>query len=227
MDSTHKEEALFHALAEVIRARKTVKVFGSVENPPPISAQALAFGDDFVRRGIAAAGLAPFHFSRQLEGIAEPWRVYWLPAAGCRRLSREIVSWFDDVKPGNKMPSLLAACGAVILVAWIPQRAESENEAEKIAGVNEEHLAATAAYVQNLLLLLEAGGLRTYWSSGGLLKTPQAFERLGIPADRQLLACIFVDYAKDDATRPIEIAGGGQRAKRSPSERWTTEIDWR
>ena len=176
-------------------------------------------------QSIADAGWAPFHFDRKVDGIAEPWRVYWMKTASCRHLSQHLAEWFSEMKPGNKMPALLAACGCVLIVTWIPQRPTLGEDPTKLLNVNEEHLAASAVLVQNVLLLLEAAGLRTYWSSGGLLKSPTAFDKLGIPQDQQMLACVFVDYANDDETRSVEVAGGGQRERRSPALKWTSEIE--
>ncbi len=225
MSNEISTDSLYQAVRAVIRRRKTTKVFGSVEQPPAIDSGASSRGDSLIRQSIDDAGWAPFHFDRRVDEIAEPWRVYWLRQSSCRLLSRQLGAWFPDMKPGNKMPALLSACGCVVLVTWIPQKPAVGEDAAKLVNVNEEHLAATAALVQNFLLLLDAAGLRSYWSSGGLLKSTLAFEKLGIAQDQQLLACVFVDYAAGDTTRAVEFAVGGQREKRSPSNRWTTEIE--
>jgi nitroreductase len=215
----------FQAVSAVIRNRKTSKVFGAVDRPPPLDPVRVSECDRLVRQAIDAAGNAPFHFDRRADGLAEPWRVHWLRRPACLAIAGQFREWFGEVKPGNKMPSLLAACGCVVLVTWIPQSPAAGEDSQKLAGLNEEHLAATAAYVQNLLLLLEAAGLGSYWSTGNLLRTPTTFTRMGISHDQQLLACVFVDYASFDAQRPVERAGGGQREKRSPSEKWTREVE--
>jgi hypothetical protein len=215
---------LYHAVRTVIRRRKTSKVFASVERPLTIDATRKKQCDAMVQQSIEDAGWAPFHFDRHVDKIAEPWRVHWLQQSACRQIANQLGQWFTDLKPGNKMPSLLAACGCVVLVTWIPQTAVEGEDPQKLVGVNEEHLAATAAYVENLLLLLEAGGLASYWSSGGLFKSSIGFQKLGISADQRLLASVFVDYSPHDTARTVELAGGGQRANRSPSAQWTREI---
>ncbi len=224
MSNQIPNDSLYQAVRTVIRRRKTSKVLGSLEQPPAIDDETLTHGDSLVRQSIDDAGWAPFHFDRHVDEIAEPWRVCLLRHSSCKYISRQLSAWFTDMKPGNKMPALLTACGCVVLVTWIPQKAAAGEDPAKLVNVNEEHLAATAAFVQNLLLLLDAGGMNTYWSSGGLLKSQLAFDKLGISRDQQLIACIFVDYAAEDSTRAVEFAGGGQREKRSPSSRWTTEI---
>lgn len=225
MSAEVHNDDLYQAVRTVIRRRKTTKVFASVEQPLPVDSALVQRCDAMVRQCIDDAGWAPFHFDRHADEVAEPWRVHWLNQNGCRRVAGQLGQWFTDLKPGNKMPSLLAACGCVALVTWIPQTATPGEDPQKLIAVNEEHLAASAAYIENLLLLLEACGMASYWSSGSLFKTPIGFQKLGIPSDQQLIACIFVDYSPLDTARAVEIAGGGQRARRSPSAKWTREIE--
>jgi nitroreductase len=211
-------------LRSIVRRRKTTKVFGSPQSPQPLDVAVRTRCDELVRELIADAGWAPFHFDRRVDGIAEPWRVHWIKQETCRRISAELAVWFDDLKPNNKMPALLAGCGCTIVVTWLPQPAEANEDPQKLVSINEEHLAATAAYVQNLLLLLEAAGLGAYWSSGGLLKRPLAYQKLGISPTESLIACVFVDYTPGDPNRAVETAGGGQRDRRSSSERWLHDV---
>ena len=55
--------------------------------------------------------------------------------------------------------------GGLAMYNWIPQ---TEGDKNKLQRINDEHLAATAAAVQNFLLQLTAAELENYWSSGGL-----------------------------------------------------------
>lgn len=216
---------LYSAVRAVIRRRKTVKVLGSIDQPLALDAENQRRCDAIVRECVADAGWAPFHFDRRVDNVAEPWRVHWLRQPACLQVARQLGKWFNDLKPGNKLPALLAACGCTVLVTWLPQVAGGAEEEQKIAGVNEEHLAATAAYVENLLLLLDAAGMGTYWSTGSLFKTEIGSQKLGIPAAERMIACVFVDYSPGDDLRAVELAPGGQREKRSPSTKWTREID--
>jgi hypothetical protein len=215
--------SLWQAVQTVVRRRQTTKVMAPPDHPA-LDESLRAQGDTSVHHSIEIAGWAPFHFDRHVDGIAEPWRVYFLSQPICRTIARSFDEWFTDIKPGNKMPALLTACGCLVLVYWIPQTPAEIDDPIKLERNNEEHLAATAAYVENLLLLLEAAGLSTYWSSGGLLRTSAAHRRLGIPEHQRLLACIFVDYERDAAHRAVEVGAGGQRTRRSPASAWSRDV---
>jgi hypothetical protein len=117
---------------------------------------------------------------------------------------------------------MLSACGALIIVNWLPQN--DLEESEKVRQVNEEHLAATAAAIQNLLLLLTAQRLGTYWSSGGQLRSREMFDRLGISHDERMLAAVFVEFPETMGL-DMDRLPGKQRTKRSSVEKWLREIE--
>lgn len=213
--------------SRLVRERRTSKILAggdvSIEHPEEV----LNRNNPLVWQAIADAGYAPFHYDRGLDGVVEPWRFHILWQRDCRFISKELAGWFSDIKPSNKLPAMLAACGALVLVNWLPQFRQSDastNETpEKQLQVDEEHLAATAAATQNLLLSLTQNGLRSYWSSGGFFRTPAMFERLGIPTSERLLSAIFVDYGANDDS--IELIAGKHAESRSDVRRWTREID--
>jgi hypothetical protein len=214
----------FETVSNVICKRRTTKVFAEdgreVDFPDDLRSRC----DGRVRESIATAGWAPFHFDRKTDGIAEPWRVnvLWKPA--CRELSIQLPQWAPDLKPANKLPALLNACGAAVLVDWLPVSASEVVDEVKRSEMNNEHLAATAAYVQNLLLLLTACDLETYWSSAFLLGSPTVRAKLGLSPSAKLLAGVFVSYhptQNEDLTR----APGGNRVRRSAVTNWTTEVE--
>ena len=215
-------------LATIIKQRQTWKVVAPVEQPIVHSEETLAAGDQKVAEAIATAGWAPFHYDRAVEGIAEPWRVHVLNQDRCRALSTEFRTMFPDAKPNNKLPLMLSACGALALVTWLPQFSDGAGgkdqsvDKEKRAQIDEEHLAATSAYVQNLLLLLTADRLGTYWSSGGQFRELRMFEHLEIPINQRLLAAIFIDYDPKNSS-PERIAGK-LRNQRSDQSQWTRWI---
>lgn len=213
-----------HALdsvRSVIRLRQTFKVLGDVESPVDLSDTQV--DEEFVRQGIADAGWAPFHYARNPNGVAEPWRchVLWHPA--CRKLAKLMPQWFSDMKPTNKLPAMLSACGAMVMVTWVPQTLEEVSDPEKLQSINEEHLAATSAMVQNLLLVCTAAGYGTYWSSGGQFKSPTMFEKLSVPAQEKLSAAVFIEYPQTQ-DRELERLAGKNRSKRASSDKWMREV---
>jgi len=127
---------------------------------------------------------------------------------------------------------MLSACGALVLVTWIPQfhgvtgqpSSDQTLTKEKQIQVDQEHLAATAAMVQNLTLILTADAMGTYWSSGGQFRTPAMFEKLGIPTNQRLLAALFVEYP-ETISQPKERLPGKQRNNRSANSQWLREVE--
>ncbi len=212
---------------QAIRSRATIKVMAETDLPVrPMRS--------IVEQLIATAGWAPFHrpcdsshqANNMLSGI-EPWRMHALDAQGCRELRRRL-----PVENAGKLPTMLAAADALIQVTWLPNpvTAESTNAAnsrgEPILFTptveNMEHIAATAAAIQNLLLSATSLGIRNYWSSGGLLREPQVFQWLSIPSAEILLGSIFLfGPPQSDA---IEV-GSKLRDKRSELKQWMRWVE--
>ena len=176
-----------------------------------------------IRDAISVAGWAPFHYDRKADGIAEPWRMHWLKCEACRKLAAEFETIVDEIKPGNKIPRMLDACSSMVLVTWIPQE-HFENPA-KLEKVNEEHLAAASAAVQNLLLALQARGFGTYWSSGGQLRDKSVFAKLNIDPSQKLLAAVFIDSEFFTNDQNVDRISGSQRVKRSPDQEWLRSVE--
>ncbi len=204
---------------KVIRERRTWKVLSQEvptdEDTDEFAAQAHL---ELVSSAIETAGWAPFHFDRRQDGVAEPWRFYWLQQASCRQLATELPHLSPDMKPGNKIPPLLNGCGSLVLVTWLPEA--GSDSSEKLIEVNEEHLAAASAAVQNLMLSLEARGMGTYWSSGGTLKESRVKEQLGISESERLIAAVFIDDPALRQAQEVEKVPGKNADKRSPCSSW-------
>jgi hypothetical protein len=214
-------EDLAGSLRQLIYKRKTEKVLGNPDRPVHYEAGQLERGDRIVRQAIRDSGQAPFHYDRKADGLAEPWRAYWLDCDSCRILARSLPDLIPDLRPGNKMAALLAACGSLTLYTWLPQETDSGVAAEKLRQVNDEHLAATAAAVQNFLLLLTSHGIGNYWSSGSLI-AGHLLERLGISGNERLLAAVFATYP--GGSGDARTVHGKQRERRSRDHAWFREI---
>ncbi len=215
------------AIEQTICDRATVKVMSETDLPVrEVRAE--------VERLIAAAGWAPFHrpcdaihqSSNELSAI-EPWRMYALDACACRRLRQRL-----PPENAGKLPTMLSAADALIQVTWLPNRA---SEVARPSGIpqansplfdatieNMEHIAATAAAIQNLLLVATSMGIRNYWSSGGALREPQVFHWLNIPADQILLGSVFLFGPPHDSAVAV---GSKLREKRSKHKLWMRWIE--
>ena len=214
------EDQTAETVSKTIHDRRTAKVLANENCELFHSDQVLKRCDGLVGEAITDAGMAPFHYDRGLNGIAEPWRFHWIKQQECRNLSKQLPDWYPEMKPSNKLPAMLAACGSLVLINWLPQFGWS-TEDQKQLQIDEEHLAATAAATQNFLLSLTSRGLKTYWSSGGFFRMDSMFDRLGIASTEKLLAAIFVDYGAADN---VEIVSGKQHGNRQAYSAWTTTI---
>ena len=217
----------FELLADVMRRRRTEKVMAVAETNQAArpEASAVARAEARLAESIRVAGWAPFHYDRAAAGIAEPWRVHWLRPPRCIALARALPALIPDLKPGNRLGALLEACGALVLVNWLPESGDRSGDPEKRRRMDEEHLAAAASYAQNLLLLATAAGMGTFWSSGTLLRHDAGWQDLAIPVEERLLAAVFVDYAPDVRARPVERVAGSLREKRSDWTRWSRIVE--
>lgn len=218
-----QDNNLYQQVANVIRDRKTLKVLADVNNSVALDND-VSTERTLVSEALASAGWAPFHYDRNCDGLAEPWRAHILWHETCRTVAGQMRDWFSDMKPTNKLPAMLSACGALVLVTWLPQTAHEISDDKKREQVNEEHLAATAAMVQNFLLLLTAAGYGTYWSSGGQFRSKEMFDRLEIPSNEKLSAAVFVEFPKSQSN-DLERLPGKNREKRSGSSEWVRTIE--
>ncbi len=201
--------------------RRTTKVLAE-DDLPEIDHRAQI--DDL----IVGAGWAPFHRAAHQAHLDRddlpsilPWRFYMLDAGACRRL-RAFLLERGDV---TKIPKMLATADAMIQVTWLPNPStEPVSGLFKADLANMEHIAAASAAVQNLLLAATARGIANYWSSGGALRSPELFEKLGIPASEILLGSIF--FFPQTADRDdVEVRHTKLRDQRGPIEHWARWVD--
>lgn len=206
-------------VAQVIRARVTEKVLANDAFQHQLTADVEAVNYQKVLAALETAGWAPFHYPRNVDDIAEPWRAHVLGREQAQQAAKYLS---EELGVKSKEPMLTAACNALVLVTWLPEA--NPDNAEKITLRNNEHLAASSAMVQNLLLMLTAEDMGNYWSSGGKLGSTEMFDYLGISTDEALLAAVFVEYPQaklmDDENK--QRKPGAHRDKRSLN--WVREI---
>jgi nitroreductase len=215
----------FRHVEKAIRERRTEKVLSPIEDARPIPADVDALRRPQVLAALETAGWAPFHYVRQPGGVAEPWRAHVLWQDRAIDVAKHLR---DGLGVTSKEPLLLAGCSAAVLVTWLPEFGEPSEKPRSPAVMeeqrsrDEEHLAAASAMVQNLLLLLTAHGMGTYWSSGGRLRKPELFDTLGIPRGERFLAGVFIEYP-EMMDENKQRKPGSHRDKRST--RWIREVD--
>lgn len=202
-----------------IRSRRTLKVLADPSQPFAECDEDVAVA---LRDVIAAAGHAPYHYpadeshrSGELDSVV-PWRIHALESSACRQL----ILWSEGAGiTAGKINSMLAAAVSCSLVTWLPDPPADERGFQEFEPTlrNMEHIAASSAAVQNLLLAATDRGFTTYWSSGGSLRSEAVFDRIGIPRGEVLLGAIFLfpSDVGDASTKP-----GALRDRRGPVESW-------
>lgn len=210
------------SIEETIKNRKTIKLKTDENKSLPVS-------DDIhfklkVEELISTAGWAPFHYecnekyrSGKLNG-KEPWRFHALDAQTCRMLLKALQK-NTPLKASDGIRQMLATAKTLILATWLPEPSSSRKKFYPNVK-NMEHIAATGAAIQNLLLLASENGLINYWSSGGVLRKAPMLKFLGIPEDEILLGAIFLFPDPEEST---EIITGKNREQRSTFKSW---MDW-
>lgn len=209
-------------LNDILTKRVTSKVLADPKNPLPPKGLKRSEIDEWLN----FAGQAPFHHQAERGHKGDlsspvPWRMYKFDAAECRAL----LTYLTENADAGKICDMLAACDAMVLATWTPDLPNGKLDEELLFNGTErnmEHIAAASAAVQNLLLLATEAGWRTYWSSGGVLRTPQIFNRYGISTTEILLGAIFV-YPQD--VGDAEIKKGklcDARGKTSDWSRWVS-----
>lgn len=198
---------------EAISKRRTLKVMSEESLPvKDISAD--------VNTMIAMGGKAPFHYAntesvnKDLPSLA-PWRFYVLDGEGCRKLAAHYKEQGID---GGKIVTMLQAAQSLLQVTWSPVATEGNTNFDQ---TNTEHIAATAAAVQNVLLTATALGYENYWSSGGTLREKYFIDLLGIPKDEALLASVFIF---DSDTSGARTKTGALRDRQGAVETYSKQI---
>lgn len=216
-----KDLALTLAVDQVICRRRTRKVLGSLQTPAPIPH---GFREQ-VEEAVRVAGWAPFHYPanrihhQQGMDSCVPWRFYALDQNACLALAHCLLEKnTSNISEDATIIRMLAAAGSVVLATWLPE----PKTTELALHMNEEHLAAAAAAVQNLLLASEARDIQSYWSSGGVLASSECFKLCGIPATQKLLGAVFMFPAPEDSG--MEVVDGKLRNRRGPPDSWSAWI---
>lgn len=211
------------SLSELMHRRRSAKVLG--DTAAPLAGEAAP--REALDRMLEPAGQAPFHYEAQEAHRRElaspvPWRMYKLDQDQCRLL---LAYLSNNGFPSGKVANFLAAADFLIQVTWLPdvrERAAAGGGLFLADQRNMEHIAASGAAVQNLLLQATNAGFRTYWSSGDTFLRETCFPLLGIPANEILLGAVFL-FPADVGTS--QIAPGKLREARGEIADWSRWVE--
>lgn len=208
---------------ETIRRRRTLKVLADEAHPLPINEDVRPV----VEALLEAAGRAPFHrpaaeVHRGALPSLLPWRCYALDAAACRGLLAHLR---QQGTAAGKITGMLAAADALVLTTWLPNPPDAGAGLFEPTVENMEHVAAAGAAIQNLLLAATARGIRSFWSSGGVLRRPEAFAVLGIPPREILLGAVFLFPDPPEGVTTLVSKLADRRGEVHEWMRWVTPAE--
>ena len=210
-----------------IKNRETEKVLANSE-PWPVSSDSTNL-DITINELLDLAGTAPFHYpcnekhtiTNDLNSIV-PWRFYIIDTKNCRSLLEHISS--NKLKAG-KISNMLAAADALLLTYWLPEPINNDDDSVLFNGniKNMEHIAATSAAIQNVLIGATARNIPNYWSSGGIIRTEKIASFLKIPIDQILLGALFL-FPEDSSNKDATIKPGALRNKGKEKNTWSKSL---
>ncbi|MCY4227161.1 MAG: nitroreductase family protein [Gammaproteobacteria bacterium] len=214
------------SIKQVIASRKTSKVLAK----SPLEAD---LDRALLESLVNAAAYAPFHYmaanhhrEKLPDKAPEPWRIYILDRSICR----EVRKWLIGRNDKTKIPEMLAAADMLLQITWCPTVEDGAAESNPFGGfdatqTNMEHIAATSAAIQNIILVATEQEIPSYWSSGGALRDKEAFELLNIPHDEILLGAVLF-FPKDvDQNRNVNVFPGKMRERRSFGRTWCRSVE--
>ncbi|MEO0949050.1 MAG: nitroreductase, partial [Cyanobacteria bacterium J06641_5] len=122
------------SIESLILNRRTEKVTCEVESYKPVPADVAKRNRETVLQAVRTAGWAPFHYPREVSGMAEPWRAHILWHDDVEKVA---IYLRDELKVTTKEPKLAAASSVLILVTWLPQFYDLESRTEAQISVDE------------------------------------------------------------------------------------------
>ncbi len=126
--------------------------------------------------------------------LTEPWRFHVVEATRVPAFAQAVVGAIGEDAPDalkakrGKLAAQLAKLGAFVAVT----RARAADPA-----TDREDYAACACAAQNILLGATARGIGTYWSTGAVWDLPPVRAFLGIPAEAEVVAAIWLGVPAD------------------------------
>ncbi len=209
---------------DAIINRKTSKVLATTPWTPSLSE---GEREELVQELLTLAAAAPYHYestAKYRNDLASglPFRCYVADAARCRAAVDYAAA--QEVQAG-KISEMLNAAEVLFVVTWLP-----DTFGEPVVGRepipftgnlrNMEHIAATGAAIQNILVGATGLGYPNYWSSGGVLRFDPMRSYFEVPTEEIILGTLFV-FPKDAESRADEVVPGKLRDKGKALDTWS------
>jgi len=214
------------SIDDIIKKRKTQKVLAET---PWSSAMKAEDAQVLVSELLDLASYAPYHYRCNENYMAQkelssclPYRMYVLDHEKCRKTADFIEK--NDLKAG-KITNLLLSADILIIATWLPEpNMENTDGIRNISFEgnlkNMEHIAATSAAIQNMLLGATERQIPSYWSTGGKLRDGILRDYLNIPRDEIMMGGIFL-FPKDAEKREARIIPGALREEGKEKNSWS------
>ncbi len=215
---------------EAIHSRQTAKVLADSPWAPSLTQDE----QERLREHLLnLAAKAPYHYKsaeRYKAGVQTsslPFRCYTLDGNACNALASQLASL--DPPPG-KILNMLWAAELLIITTWLPDVFGTQPEHREMEPLpfvgnlrNMEHIAATSAAIQNMLVGATAEEYPNYWSSGGVLRQEAARKILEIPMEEIMLGAVFI-FPKDALERASQIMPGKLREEGKALESFSKKV---
>lgn len=215
---------------EAIHSRQTAKVLADSPWAPSLTQDE----QERLREHLLnLAAKAPYHYKsaeRYKTGVQTsslPFRCYTLDGNACNALASQLASL--DPPPG-KILNMLWAAELLIITTWLPDVFGTQPEHREMEPLpfvgnlrNMEHIAATSAAIQNMLVGATAEEYPNYWSSGGVLRQEAARKILEIPMEEIMLGAVFI-FPKDALERASQIMPGKLREEGKALESFSKKV---
>ena len=212
---------------EEIKHRKTQKVLA---NNPWIPSLTVGERGKLVQELLTLAAAAPYHYESAGKYRTDltsglPFRCYVADAARCRAAVDYATA--EEVQAG-KIGQMLNAAEVLLIMTWLPDTFGEPIEGREPMPFtgnlrNMEHVAATGAAIQNMLVGATALGYPNYWSSGGVLRFDPMRSHFDVPAEEIILGTLFI-FPKDAESRADEVVPGKLRDKGKALDTWSKKV---
>ncbi|MBE0698503.1 MAG: nitroreductase [Anaerolineaceae bacterium] len=143
---------------------------------------------------LSAAVQAPNHFR------VRPWRFFVISGDSRVRLGEVMAQSLRARQPASDESALAAERSRPLRAPVLIAVAVDPPAEPKVVEI--ENICAAAAAVENMLLAAHALGLGAMWRTGPAARDPKVKAFLGIAAEQELIAFVYVGYPDEMPVQP-------------------------